>query len=182
MGKEEFLRLLAASLEGEISPSAVQDNVRYYRNYIEEQMRLGRDEEDVLEELGSAQLIAKTIIDSTEAGVDASPQGYDSDPTDHGGRDGSYSHDYTNPDSSYAGGYQEAGPGPSGNRGGESGQPEFRGFHLEGAGAKIAIIAFVVLVVAVLALVVGGVFALVINFWPVFLVLALFSFLFGGRR
>ena len=95
MDRQEFMQDLRESLEGEISPSAVQDNLRYYNNYFDEQKAAGRSDEEILEELGEARLIARTILQSVEAGVDASPEGYDSDPSDNGGRDGGYRHDYT---------------------------------------------------------------------------------------
>ena len=34
MDRQEFMQDLRESLEGEISPSAVQDNLRYYNNYF----------------------------------------------------------------------------------------------------------------------------------------------------
>lgn len=67
MRKNEFLDELHKALENDLSGQAVQENVQYYRTYIEEQVRNGRMEEDVLEELGDPWLIAKTLIDSPNA-------------------------------------------------------------------------------------------------------------------
>lgn len=66
MTKKQFLEELKDSLEGMVSPIVVQHNVNYYEKYINEQIRNGKTEEDVLNELGSPRLIAKTIIDATE--------------------------------------------------------------------------------------------------------------------
>lgn len=66
MTKEEFLRDLEEKLTGEVNQEVVFQNVSYYRDYIDSSIRQGRTEEEVLEELGSPFLIAKTIIDTSE--------------------------------------------------------------------------------------------------------------------
>ena len=65
MSREEFLRGLQSALSGEVPPTIVRDNLRYYDDYIRAQMQKGRDEEQVMEELGDPRLIARTIIDTT---------------------------------------------------------------------------------------------------------------------
>ena len=62
MSKQEFIDKLSAALNGRISPAQVQDNVNYYSDYINTQIRMGKSEEQVLEELGDPRLIARTII------------------------------------------------------------------------------------------------------------------------
>lgn len=64
MTKKQFLEELRDSLEGMVSPMVIQQNLNYYENYISEQIRNGKTEEDVLNELGSPRLIAKSIIDA----------------------------------------------------------------------------------------------------------------------
>lgn len=64
MTKDEFLRELEDALRGSISPSAVNENIRYYDEYIDTEVRKGRSENEVMEELGDPRLIAKTIIDT----------------------------------------------------------------------------------------------------------------------
>ncbi len=66
MTKAEFLKDLEEKLTGEVSPNTVLQNVSYYRDYIDSAIRRGQTEEEVLEELGSPFLIAKTIIDTNE--------------------------------------------------------------------------------------------------------------------
>ena len=75
MDRNEFVSTLRAALTGEVSPAAVEDNVRYYQNYISQEIASGKSEKEVLEELGDPRLIARTIIDTQ--GND----GYGSDPT-----------------------------------------------------------------------------------------------------
>ncbi|MBQ9983116.1 MAG: hypothetical protein IJP29_00850 [Lachnospiraceae bacterium] len=62
MTKQEFLDELRQSLSGEVSPEAIMDAYRYYSTYIEDEMRSGKAEELVLEELGRPALIARSII------------------------------------------------------------------------------------------------------------------------
>ncbi len=66
MDRETFLRELRIALQGQISQVKVNENLAYYENYIMEQSRKGRTEEQVIEELGNPRLIAKTIIDTTD--------------------------------------------------------------------------------------------------------------------
>ena len=67
MRKTEFLQELREALQGEVSAAVIQENVRYYDTYISQEAASGRREEDVIEEIGSPRLIARTIIDSSEA-------------------------------------------------------------------------------------------------------------------
>lgn len=62
MNKQEFVDRLRVSLSGKISPASVEDNARYYEDYINTRIRLGEPEKDVLEELGDPRLIARSIV------------------------------------------------------------------------------------------------------------------------
>lgn len=64
MTKREFIRILEESLRGEVDRKVVLENVAYYETYIDQQISQGYTEEEVLEQLGSPNLIAKTIIDT----------------------------------------------------------------------------------------------------------------------
>ena len=68
MTKQEFLSELTNSLEGEVPSGVIREQINFYASYIDTQISCGKTEEQVLEELGSPRLIARTIIDSTEAG------------------------------------------------------------------------------------------------------------------
>ena len=62
MTRQEFLEELKNSLAGEVSAEVMMDSYRYYSAYIDEEMRKGKSEEEVLEELGKPGLIARSII------------------------------------------------------------------------------------------------------------------------
>ena len=62
MTKQDFLDRLRMALTGRVSPSLVEENVAYYEDYINTQIRLGKSEDFVLKTLGDPRLIAKTII------------------------------------------------------------------------------------------------------------------------
>ena len=66
MEKTEFLEQLRQSLSGRIEADKVAENVRYYEDYINTQMRMGKTEEEVLGVLGSPRLIARTIADTQQ--------------------------------------------------------------------------------------------------------------------
>ena len=66
MRKEEFLEKLRARLSQTMSQQEVTAQIRYYENYIQEQIQNGRSEEEVLTELGDPLLIAKTLVDVQE--------------------------------------------------------------------------------------------------------------------
>lgn len=64
MDKQEFVDKLRMALTGRVAPELVAENVNYYEDYINTQIRMGKSELMVLEELGDPRLIAKTIIDT----------------------------------------------------------------------------------------------------------------------
>jgi len=73
MTKREFLEQLEDALAGEVSNSVVYDNKQYYSKYIDAELWKGRTEEEVLEELGSPRLLAKTVIDMHGGGFFSGP-------------------------------------------------------------------------------------------------------------
>lgn len=74
MTKQEFLIQLQKALNGKISSSSIQSHVRFYDDYISMEIRKGKTEETVLEELGDPHLLAKTIV---AAGAGAQQNGPD---------------------------------------------------------------------------------------------------------
>lgn len=64
MNKTEFLQQLREALTTDLSSRAVEENIRYYNQYISDEERKGRTEVEILNELGDPWLIAKTIIDT----------------------------------------------------------------------------------------------------------------------
>lgn len=70
MTKQEFLNNLRTALSGRVSASVVTDNMNYYEDYINTQMRMGRTEEEVIKELGDPRLLAKSISEASKhAGI-----------------------------------------------------------------------------------------------------------------
>lgn len=66
MTRFEFTAQLRKALSGRVNHAAVNENVKYYENYIDTEIKKGRSEREVLEELGDPRLIAKTIIDTAK--------------------------------------------------------------------------------------------------------------------
>ena len=67
MTKYEFLYALRETLANVLTPSQVEEQVQYYADYIDEQVRMGYSEAQVLKDLGDARSIAHNIIDGIEA-------------------------------------------------------------------------------------------------------------------
>ncbi len=65
MNCEDFLRQFRDALDGKVSESVIQENVRYYRSYISSQTAGGKSESEVLGMLGDPRLLAKTIEESS---------------------------------------------------------------------------------------------------------------------
>lgn len=61
MSKEKFLDILRRSLEGEVEQEVIDENIKYYNDFISSNSK--KEEEEILEKLGEPTLIAKTIID-----------------------------------------------------------------------------------------------------------------------
>ena len=70
MTKEQFLHDLTVQLKLMVSDQLIFDQLAYYDNYISTEVRNGRSEAEVVAELGSPRLLAKTIIDTAEAAGD----------------------------------------------------------------------------------------------------------------
>lgn len=77
MSKQEFLDKLRAALSGNVPAKLVEENVAYYSDYINAQIRVGRSEESVLQSLGEPRLIAKSII-TANSGEEYIKNGYTS--------------------------------------------------------------------------------------------------------
>lgn len=78
MNKDEFIEKLGQALAGEVPQSVIQENIRYYDNYISGEARNGSREEDVIAAIGDPRLIARTIIDSTAITEESSSAGGES--------------------------------------------------------------------------------------------------------
>ncbi len=76
MNREEFLRGLENALSGNVPPSVVRDNLRYYDDYIRSERQKGRSESDIMDELGDPRLIARTILDTTPGAAEGEYEEY----------------------------------------------------------------------------------------------------------
>lgn len=73
MKKFEFLKKLKKQLSYELPAKMVEKNIDYYREYIQNEAKNGKSEDQVIEELGDPGLIARTIIDAAQSGADGIP-------------------------------------------------------------------------------------------------------------
>ena len=70
MTKSEFINTLRMQLQGELSQAQIEGHLHYYKEYIAQEVAAGRREQEVLDELGSPVLIAKTLLDTAENSFD----------------------------------------------------------------------------------------------------------------
>ena len=61
MNKNEFLKILKESLLMSLDENAISEQLDYYDRYISDEVKNGKTEKEVIEELGDPRLIAKTI-------------------------------------------------------------------------------------------------------------------------
>lgn len=160
MDREEFLQGLTEALSGQVPPEVLQENLTYYRDYINTETGKGRTENQVMEELGSPRLIARTIIDTTP-----------------GAGEGAYE-DY------YAGRGPGSGSGSQEREDGGHGYGMGGGVHYYDLNKwywKLIGLVIVIAVVALVLMVVGGILSLVIPMLPVIgLVILIMWFVRGG--
>lgn len=92
MDKNEFIEKLQRTLAGGLNSGQVMDNVRYYQDYIESEIRKGSTEEEVLAQLGDPRLLAKSIIEANKHAGESygSNQEYDEEVEDGAASDGGY--------------------------------------------------------------------------------------------
>ena len=84
MNQNEFLSTMRGALAGKVPANIIEDNIRYYEDYIAAQMRQGKTEAEVLESLGDPRLLAKTTIEANKhaesgSAYDDSNMTYDSE-------------------------------------------------------------------------------------------------------
>ena len=72
MSRQEFLQRLRQALTGQVPGNVMEENIRYYDEYISAEMEKGRSEEEVTASIGDPRLIARTIMDAGENAKDTS--------------------------------------------------------------------------------------------------------------
>ncbi len=154
MTRQEFLQELRLALQGQLSQTTINENVRYYDNYIMEEVRKGSSEEAVVDRLGNPRLIAKTLIDTTDSFGRAAG--------------GSY----------YAGGFgqEAAGRGSRLDEFRDAGSGELRRNTWYG---KILLIVAAILIIVVVANVIAFLLPILV---PVIIIFLIYSLFFGNRR
>lgn len=68
MDKNEFIDKLQRALAGGLNSGQVAENVRYYQEYIDSEVRKGKSEDEVMAGLGDPRLLAKSIIEANKRG------------------------------------------------------------------------------------------------------------------
>ena len=66
MSQNEFLSTMRSALSGKVPANIIEENIRYYEDYIGTQMRQGKTEAEVLDALGDPRLLARTIIEANK--------------------------------------------------------------------------------------------------------------------
>jgi len=156
MSKNEFLDKLFKALSNDLNKNVVQENIDYYSQYIDNEIRKGRREEEVIAELGDPWAIAKTIADTEMM-------------------KGKKSNTYESVSSTYGD------EGRSTKRNEEHKKNSF--FDGLGGGIKVfLILLLIVAVIAIVVVVIGGIFsALVPIMIPVMILILLYRLL-SNRR
>ena len=67
MTRHEFISRLREALTGEIPPEEIEGNIRFYNNYIDQELQKGRSEAEIFGELGDPRLIARTIMETWQS-------------------------------------------------------------------------------------------------------------------
>ena len=201
MSREEFLRGLEEALAGEVPASVVRDNLNYYSSYLSQELAKGRTMEEIIEEIGEPRIVARTIIDSTDAAAEAGDYGAYEDRSSrdgygnggYGGYDSGrsgYGNGYDGGREGYGGGYD----GGSRKDGGYSSfgeDPRKRWFQSHNIHYidlnkwywKLLFGAIAILLIVLVFSIVSGIFALLIQFaGPILLILFLYWFIKSLRR
>lgn len=167
MTRQEFMETLGKILRRELTEAGVAENLQYYEEYIDQEVSQGKSEEQVLAALGDPRLIAMTILQvEQQRETDAFE-----------GRGGTV---YTeSPD----GTYRESSDGSYGEFGGGfghstedngTGKPSgMRSFQIKGWMAGLVVI----LILVILCVIIGTVFAIVWRLLPIILVVCFFLWL-----
>lgn len=149
MNKEEFLRELEEALAGDVPEPVIRDNLNYYGSYLTQETAKGRSVDEIVDEIGEPFIIAKTIIEHSEAAGEAGNDGY-----------GSYRETYS--DSRSQGQYQGGNQGYEGQD-----QSPFSNMHYIDLNKwywKVLAIVVLAMVVSLVFNIVGGIFTLLIRF------------------
>ncbi len=170
MNKDDFLRGLQNALSGEVPPTVVRDNLKYYDDYIKTELQNGREEEQVMDELGDPRLIARTIIDTTPGAGEGGFEEYRSF-GNFGFGGGSSAESYGS----------EPQAEPDSRR--QSGHGNIHYYDLNKWYWKLAGIVLIILIVMLIVMVITGILSILIPLVPFFIItMVLMWFFNGGSR
>lgn len=160
MSKEEFLKRLETALSGDVPAAVIRDNLNYYADYISQEMGKGRTMDEIVEEIGEPNIVARTIIDSSEAAGETGDGVYE----DTSYRQESYGQDSFGQDS-----YGQ--------------RPNIHYFDLNKWYWKLLLAAGLILVGTVLFGIVGGIFALLVRFaGPILMIFLIYQIVKNFRK
>ena len=158
MTKETFLSQLGSALSGNMDSGKVNENLRYYSEYISGEVQGGKTEEEVLQMLGDPWILARTLIDADN--------GTDRETVYEAG--GTYEN-------------QSAGR----NRNGDAGGTSYGGKERESGKwwKKLLLVLFVIMIVLLVFAIISGVIRIFAPFvLPILLVIIVIRILKGKRR
>lgn len=75
MNKTEFLEALKGKLQEELSDVQVNGHIRYYEQYIQQEVQNGISEAEVISSLGDPVLLARTILETSGDSTSGYTQG-----------------------------------------------------------------------------------------------------------
>ena len=145
MSKYEFLDGLKKALASTNNQRLINENYEFYKNYIEEELKKQRSEEEIMEELGDPRLIAHSIKEA--AGID-----------DEFTQEEEARTVYTT--------YDEAG-----SQSEESDYDKVRGFSVSGNKARLLLFGISVVLIFILILIVWLIGSLLYIFAPVIIII-----------
>lgn len=79
MNKNEFLQALGGKLKEELTTSQIEEHLKYYNDYINQEKNTGRIEQEVIDSLGDPILLARTILETSSPGT-SNAATYNSEP------------------------------------------------------------------------------------------------------
>lgn len=169
MSREEFLRGLEDALSGNVPPSVVRDNLRYYDDYIRTERQKGRSESDIMDELGEPRLIARTIMDTTPGAAEGEYEEYHPFGS-FSGQERRSSQEAENGQASY------------GPQNGSYGSGNIHYYNLNKWYWKVLAVVVVIAFFTLVITIVGGILSLVIPLLPIIGIVVLIMWLVQGPR
>lgn len=101
MNREEFLKVLKDSLTMSLEKDAIDVQLDYYDKYISDEIKKGRSEKEVIEELGDPRLIAKTIKTVNQSNDAIESNNYQNSGNSYGNDSYNDSNDYSERNRNY---------------------------------------------------------------------------------